>query len=113
MFEKIKNLFFDRKRSEEEYKIVIRVLERCNLRSYPYVPTKEVDAIGDKRAYDYNDLNKLPDFVRRLKEQNGMLQQEVITYKNHVENVDSVIDTLIDNIEKRYDVKKRIEETGE
>lgn len=112
MFETIKKLIFDRKRSEEEYKIVIRVLLRCDLRSYPYAPSSKVKEIGDKRAYDYNDLNKLPDVFHRLREQNARLQQEVITYKEHVESVDYVINTLIYNIEKRYEMKKA-EERGE
>jgi len=102
----ISELIFNRKRSEEEYKIVLQVIIRCDLRSYPYVSSKEVEAIGDKRAYDYNDLKKLPDLLWSLKEENSKLKREIQSYKEQAETVSSVIDTILDTVEKRYDMSK-------
>ena len=106
MFEKLRNLIHDRKRSEEEYKIVIQVLERCNSRSSKYATMKGIKEFGDLRAYDYNDLKMLPDIMWGLIEENKRLEQEVITYKERVENIDSVIKVMLDNIDERYNMKE-------
>lgn len=47
MIDKIKTLIFDRTRSENEYKIIIQVLERMNLRNSLYVPMKDIEVFGD------------------------------------------------------------------
>lgn len=106
MLTKLKNLIFDRKRSEEEYKIVIRVLERMNQRNSVYLPLGD---FKDQREFDYNDLNRLPDIYWSLKNDNDILRAQLKSQDDRDAMFSSVMDTLLYNIEKRYDSQKENE----
>lgn len=99
----IKELIFDRKRSEEEHKIVIETLQKIN--HYTYNQSYAVFS-WLSRSKNYEELQKLPGIIYELQRENYDLKQEVSTYKKRVESVDSVINTLIDDIEMRYEMKK-------
>ncbi|MDD4378027.1 MAG: hypothetical protein PHH48_07820 [Eubacteriales bacterium] len=107
MLEKLKNLFFDRRRSEDEYNIVIQVLERMRQRNSMYLP---LEPFNDQRAYDYNDLKRIPDLYWNLKRKNEELQKEVNKYKRQyreqVENFSVAFDTILDTVEKRYNTNR-------
>jgi hypothetical protein len=101
MFDKIKQLIFDRKRHDEEYKIVIRVLERMRLRDSPYLP---LGNFKDQREFDYNDLNKIPDLYWQLKNEKESLQVQLNNQKKQEAVVSEVIDIIISNLETRYGI---------
>ena len=96
----ISELFFNRKRSEEEYKIVLQVLERTDLCTFPRPGESDI------RKFDYQQLKKLPDILWSLQEENENLKLELQSYKEQAETVSSVIDTILDTVEKRYDMSK-------
>jgi len=63
----------------------------------------------DQRAFDYNDLSKIPDIYWSIKQENEDLKNQLQKYKEQAANVSSVIDTILDTVEKRYDMKKQEE----
>ena len=110
MMSKIKTLFFDRKRSEDEYKIVIRVLERIKRRDSLYLPLGD---FKDQREFDYNDLYKIPDMYWSIKNQNAELITQLRDYQDRESKTSSVIDSILDAVEKRYELKKKEEHETE
>jgi hypothetical protein len=101
-----KFLYYDKKRNEDEYKIVKRVLERMNSRSSLYLPLGD---FKDQREFDYNDLDKIPDKYWSVVNANKELQNELQSYKERVASFSSVIDTVLYQVEKRYELKKKEE----
>jgi len=96
----ISEIIFNRKRSEEEYKTVYNVIELINS-AYPGIMS-----LWGLRAKNYEELQKLPGIIFDLKTENENLKLELQSYKEQAETVSSVIDTILDTVEKRYDMSK-------
>jgi len=96
----ISDLIFNRKRSEEEYKTVYNVIERINS-AYP-----SIMRLWGRRAKNYEELQKLPGIIFDLMRENENMGRELQSYKEQAETVSSVIDTILDTVEKRYDMRK-------
>jgi hypothetical protein len=103
MVENLKNLFFDRKRSNEEYQIVLDTIRKINTftynRSYGIYP-------WTTRSKNYEELQKLPTIIYDLQRENDALKLEVKKYKEKAETVSSVMDRILDTVEKRYEMTK-------
>jgi uncharacterized protein YlxW (UPF0749 family) len=59
-----------------------------------------------ERFKNYEELKKLPDIIYNLQKENEALKWEVKKYKEQAETVSSVMDTILDTVEKRYEMAK-------